>query len=1329
MHLLETFVVLCAILGVVSPLVATTTTKLPTTTTRLVTTTTTKLPTTTTRLVTTTTTKLPTTTTRLVTTTTTKLPTTTTRLVTTTTTKLPTTTTRLVTTTTTNLPITAARLVATTTTNEESILINDPFWNQFLSFRLQSPFTTAHSKLLDESCLIYLQQFVLNNPKTNNYGTLIEVFNRLANVIRDEYNNNIIIHQTYNSLFILRLITKYFIEIDSEQNFYPYFLPQDISTERISLMTIFVDTLFRTTIMLPVDSSTYGLHLEVLNTLLSLLSIQMCAKEAIFISSIYSIFMHRLDPLLISEFTRTLLEHFIKQIECPPFLAADSTDGSKNESGSLFKIGQTVASSLWSVVTLGMSSSSTSTATEGTATSIDSIKDLRNRHLSNQSIHLLLILSNHFTNDIHRNPYRLALLHFTDTQDSPTNLPDSEPLPWFSIDYHRLYDVLCQTVHTDQSTLLLYLLLHRNQHFKAYVISRTNIDQIVLPVLRVIYTSTEQNSHHIYMSLIILLILSEDDFFNRTIHDIKLKKLTWYEVCAYLEQTSHGYSERGDAQLSKRFLDDAAILYERAIQTYMRSNMLIHFAYADFEEQRLNIDKARSIYNRLLDINEANLKDPTLAYIQAMRFERRTDGIKSARTLFKRAREDIRTNHQIYVAAALMEYYCTKDNNIAFNIFNLGLKKYNQNLDYILAYIDYMTHLNEDHNARVLFERILSPNNSIFKQLQPTIWNEFLKFESQVGDLQSIKKVEKRRLKIYSDLNELEGRETLLLVDRYKFLNLLPCSIDELKLLGCKDLSNINLSSTNTSVLTNGSIVNGTTLLEQAVRDRRAILPRPDIKHMMPFRPTRKPLPGSHPTPGGAFPLPDTALYLVKVLPPARNFEGPFVIIDELMERVTRITIPDSFDPIRFSIQGEVIRDLDSSNTNTSQQNRKTGHGDSDDEEQQAPLNVSERSTMDIYRQRQQKRVKLTKTNSTDQLQSLQRIATMTCFEDLSGEILMIIFEYMDVEDLWTIFFNMNTRFNTLVFDSRLRLTANISKIDKTKFDQFCLSLFQTNCNNIFILILSNNYYRYPQIRQFLFHTTFMYFQSLYSLILIDINYDELMKITNQIKQLSNLNHLHVNTHEIYHDKQLMNITQELFNQPNIHVLGLDFHEKIQWYDIKTISLSNIEVLSLNFINIDRLFLLLTYCPHLRSLSMTLDSRCNSLITNDNSESLSQSTITYPQITSLRFYFRSFNVSALQRLLNALPSLKRFSIDTLMYKEDYIRASFWTLLLQQRLPLLERVRLVLRGFFGLESNEKINENRKTFIGGYQYDQYWLDRAHKKIFTCYTNDTSMVLQIR
>ena len=49
-----------------------------------------------------------------------------------------------------------------------------------------SIYSRTQSKLTDESCLIYLQQFESNNPKTNNYGTLIELFIRLANTIRDQ---------------------------------------------------------------------------------------------------------------------------------------------------------------------------------------------------------------------------------------------------------------------------------------------------------------------------------------------------------------------------------------------------------------------------------------------------------------------------------------------------------------------------------------------------------------------------------------------------------------------------------------------------------------------------------------------------------------------------------------------------------------------------------------------------------------------------------------------------------------------------------------------------------------------------------------------------------------------------------------------------------------------------------------------------------------------------------------------------------------------------------------------------------------------------------------
>lgn len=49
-------------------------------------------------------------------------------------------------------------------------------------------------------------------------------------------------------------------------------------------------------------------------------------------------------------------------------------------------------------------------------------------------------------------------------------------------------------------------------------------------------------------------------------------------------------------------------------------------------------------------------------YIQYMKFARRAEGIKSARAVFKLARENARCTYHVFIAAALMEYYCSKVN-------------------------------------------------------------------------------------------------------------------------------------------------------------------------------------------------------------------------------------------------------------------------------------------------------------------------------------------------------------------------------------------------------------------------------------------------------------------------------------------------------------------------------------------------------------------------------------------------------------------------------------------------------------------------------------------
>ena len=48
--------------------------------------------------------------------------------------------------------------------------------------------------------------------------------------------------------------------------------------------------------------------------------------------------------------------------------------------------------------------------------------------------------------------------------------------------------------------------------------------QVVLPILRTLYNAPTSNNHHIYMSLIVLLILSEDDLFNTSVHDVNMTK-------------------------------------------------------------------------------------------------------------------------------------------------------------------------------------------------------------------------------------------------------------------------------------------------------------------------------------------------------------------------------------------------------------------------------------------------------------------------------------------------------------------------------------------------------------------------------------------------------------------------------------------------------------------------------------------------------------------------------------------------------------------------------------------------------------------------------------
>ena len=327
----------------------------------------------------------------------------------------------------------------------------------------------------------------------------------------------------------------------------------------------------------------------------------------------------------------------------------------------------------------------------------------------------------------------------------------------------------------------------------------------------------------------------------------------WFECAEYMHSAMNGFDAKDSSTVVSELKGQIIKLFERVMQddSPVRSSQLLHFWYAEFLEKQRMFEQANRVYQRLYqntigggpiivpgktekdikilnhDPNDPNsispltsltpipILDPTLSYIQHMKYARRIEGIKSARAIFKKARADYRVRYQVYVFAAKMEYTCTKDMNVAQKIFELGLKKFKKDPEFLQQYTKFMRMLNETNNTRVLYERVLNEshdkgvvvdplngpqlngssgdpsqngtlktisgveirqdpssdpskngeNRHLSSQSTKFLWNDYMNFETIVGDLGSIGGIETRML-----CNTIAS-DAYLLTDPFKLAN------------------------------------------------------------------------------------------------------------------------------------------------------------------------------------------------------------------------------------------------------------------------------------------------------------------------------------------------------------------------------------------------------------------------------------------------------------------------------------------------------------------------------------------------------------------------------
>ncbi|RWS23340.1 dymeclin-like protein [Leptotrombidium deliense] len=396
-------------------------------------------------------------------------------------------------------------------TSPDHVPLDDQFWDQLLTFSFSHALRNSDQiKVLDDKIQPLLDRLSQTNSISLNIGTLIKVYiNKVSELISSSTdsnsNYNLTLCQAYNALFILRCCTKYFVQTLTEDNVLKYFgakvvvdAANHMEESGTVIMEQLICTLIETIVDIPVNKFTYYLHVETLNVLVVLFSVQMYSVRPANKSVIYKCLMHKKCSIHALLLTRSLLNNFVKQEIAP-----------KDEGGSLI-LG--LASGFWNVLTLGYGKSDDD--------------NVQNAILARLSLLFLLIITNHCT--MEKNPYREALFSCCDTSTNSDS--GDQVVIGIKVEFLKLLDTLCAHQNDDQATLLLYMLLHRNSSFRTFVLSRTSeLDSLMIPILKILYNSGQRSSHHIYMAVIILLILSEDSLFNEGVHDIMLKNVMWYK--------------------------------------------------------------------------------------------------------------------------------------------------------------------------------------------------------------------------------------------------------------------------------------------------------------------------------------------------------------------------------------------------------------------------------------------------------------------------------------------------------------------------------------------------------------------------------------------------------------------------------------------------------------------------------------------------------------------------------------------------------------------------------------------------------------------------------
>ncbi|GKV43723.1 hypothetical protein SLEP1_g50977 [Rubroshorea leprosula] len=435
---------------------------------------------------------------------------------------------------------TAEYLIATFV-GEKSFPLASDFWQKLLELPLSLRWP-AHR--VREACNLFAQ----NNCYTRHLAKiLIHLVWCLQEAIRTSSPPSDLYMKAVNAVYISSVFLKYTFENSRSENLHELFLSLD-ETEPIpsafatdqTIENLVMHNVLSFIASVDVSSDTYLLHQELLNFLLVAMSTQLLSGPTPgpkdvnpFIDAAMS-----QEISLVSSVVHRLLLNYITQPHVP-LSRAYSIFSEGSQPGVLERVGSAAASIVLLPFNYLVSSNGGGSRKQLAESSLHVLlilihyrKCLVNEESvtirSNESVTSdpLSKLSTHLSD----NPYCKVLVNARDIEFDRVDVEgNANNGPVVRVPFASLFDILGTCLADETAVLLLYSLVQGNSDFLEYVLVRTDLDTLLMPILETLYNASRRTSNQIYMLLIILLILSQDSSFNASIHKMILPGVPWYK--------------------------------------------------------------------------------------------------------------------------------------------------------------------------------------------------------------------------------------------------------------------------------------------------------------------------------------------------------------------------------------------------------------------------------------------------------------------------------------------------------------------------------------------------------------------------------------------------------------------------------------------------------------------------------------------------------------------------------------------------------------------------------------------------------------------------------